>query len=284
MKILVTGSTGLLGGTLLPIARQVNAEVVGHGHRSEADVRADLSLQQEAFVMLDLVMPDVIINLVCLSDIDACERDPDKAYLVNVTCLEHVAKWVCSHRGTKLIQISTDQLYDGPGLNTENNVTLKNVYATTKLSAEKIALEVGGIVLRTNFFGPSRVATKRSFSDWLIAGFKVKAPRILFVDVLFNPLSMTTLSNLILFVIEHYNPGLYNLGSREGMSKRDFAHALAARFGFSLEGARDGKVRELGLLAIRPKNMIMDVTAFEKNFSVQLPTLKEEIENMETDV
>jgi len=226
----------------------------------------------------------VVIHLVCLSDIDACERDPDKAYLLNVTCLEHVAKWVHSHRGTKLIQISTDQLYDGPGLNTEGNVTLKNVYAMTKLSAEKIALEVGGTVLRTNFFGPSRVANKHSFSDWLIAGFKVKAPRILFVDVLFNPLSMTTLSNLILFATEHYNPGLYNLGSREGMSKRDFAHALAARFGFSLEGARDGTVRELDLLAIRPKNMIMDVTAFENSFSVQLPTLQEEIENMEIDI
>ncbi len=281
MRVLVTGATGLLGGVLVPTLKQAGFEVQTHGLSKKADLTADLSNAGDAARCLDQANPDAILNLVCLSNVDACERDPDLAYRFNVRTLENIGLWLDRNRSVRLLHISTDQVYDSPAPNTEGNVVLRNYYAFSKYASEQVALRSGGMVVRTNFFGRSHTEGKTSFSDWIRESLSSGTSITLFTNVLFSPLSMSTLSLVISEVLPKTRAGTFNVGSRGGMSKRDFAHRLAARLGLSTASARDGLSTDVSLVARRPTGMIMDCTKFEREFGIALPTLENEILNAE---
>jgi len=280
--ILITGATGLLGASLTACFKAQGIEFLVHGFSKEADYAADLSDRRAAFEMLDVARPDCVINLVALADVDKCEIDPNLAYRTNTRVAENLAEWAAGRHAARLVHISTDQVYDSPGLNAEDNIVIRNTYAMTKRASELAAINTpGALVLRVNFFGKSRATGRSSFSDMLIDTFKNGKPITLFTDIMFSPLSLKTLSEMIVTAAMSEASGVYNLGSRDGMSKRDFAVALADRLGLSLLSAKDGLSDDFSFKARRPKNMLMDCSRFEKDFNVKLPTLKEEIANAE---
>jgi len=280
--VLITGATGLLGASLTACFKAQGIEFLVHGFSKEADYAADLSDRRAAFEMLDAARPEHIINLVALADVDKCEIDPNLAYRTNTRVAENLAGWVSARDSARLAHISTDQVYDSPGLNAEDNIVIRNMYAMTKRASElAVMMAPGALALRVNFFGKSRAPGRSSFSDMLINTFKNGKPITLFTDIMFSPLSLKTLSEMIVTAAMSEASGVYNLGSRDGMSKRDFAVALADRLGLPLSSAKDGTSDDFNFKARRPKNMLMDCSRFEKDFNVKLPTLKEEIANAE---
>lgn len=281
MRVLVTGATGLLGARLVPILRDLDFEVVTHGRRPGADEAADLVIAEESKALLNRVMPDAIVHLVGLTDVDECERDPHRAYQLNVLALAHIVDWLRETKTGELVFVSTDQVYDAAGENAETDVLLRNTYGLTKLCGERVALEADAVVLRTNFFGRSHTPDRASFSDWVRAGSASPEGMLLLTDVEFSPLSIETLSGLIGTVLRSPARGVFNVGSRGGMSKRDFAYGVARELGVSLEGARDGTRADLQLFAPRPSGMIMDSGLFERSFGVAMPTLEQEIATAE---
>ena len=278
-KVLVLGATGLFGTPLSIFLKQQNYDVVRHGFRSNADYQADLRKQSETVELLNKVKPDIVVNLIALTNVDHCEEDMQTAYLFNVRPVENLIPWMEMHRNVKLIHLSTDQVYDGTGPHAEENVVLRNIYAFSKYCAEKVTLQVNGCVLRTNFFGKSLLPDRLSFSDWLVNSLKQKKAINLFTDVFFSPLSMTTLQRMIKMVIDNHKPGVFNLGSHDGMSKRDFCYELARYAGIAIENATDTLSTNGNLEAYRPVDMRMDCSLFEKTFGVKLPKLSEEIKD-----
>lgn len=278
--VLVTGATGLLGHALTAHFATRPYRLLRQSRGSSTEFSGDLGEAGFVAQMMEESAPDVVINLVALTNVDRCERHPAEAFASNVRTAENLARLVASRPATHMIQISTDQVYDGPGPHIEADAAPSNIYAYSKYCAELYALAAGATVLRTNFFGPGLPARK-SFSDWLIDGFARKTAMRLVTDVLFSPLHMDTLVRMIELVVSSPRPGVFNLGSRGGMSKRDFAHALARHLGFDAHDATDTTSAELGLHARRPGDMRMDVTNFEQAFNVRQPELKTEISLLE---
>ena len=68
---------------------------------------------------------------------------------------------------------------------------LTNYYSFSKYAAE-LALRVNSTILRTNFFGKSMCEQRSSFTDWVYHSAINKQNIVLFSDVFFSPLSMTT--------------------------------------------------------------------------------------------
>ena len=278
-RILVCGASGLLGHGLVPFLKSLDLLVTTQSFSGPGDIQADLTNPDEAKKLIENTTPDIVINLAALTNVDECEKFPEKAKLLNVNLVQNLVSAIGS-KNILLIHISTDQLYDGEGLHLEENPNPKNVYAKTKLDGEKEALKIKSIILRTTFFGRSQHPTRPSFSDWLINCFKNRTPIKLFTDVYVSPLSIKTLCKEIARVIENPVPGIYNLGSLNGMSKRDFAYTLAKRFNHPIEShAEDISVSESTLLAFRPKNMLMDCTKYMQTYDCKLPTLVDEINN-----
>lgn len=276
-RILVTGASGLLGSTLAPTLARAGHRVVTHALRRSADATFDLTDEARTLSELDRMRPEVILNLVALTSVEACESDPVLARRMNVLTVENLARWTSRNPGTLLVQVSTDMVYDGAGEQPEEAVRLTNQYAITKHAGEEAALAADATVLRTNFFGPSRVDGRPSLSDWILGRLRSGQPTPLFRDIQFSPLSLDTLGEMMLRVVAARIPGTYNLGSHGGMSKSAFGLALAAAHGLPTTHA---EVTDSRFAVHRPKDMRMDVTRFERSFGVRLPTLLDEIRRL----
>jgi dTDP-4-dehydrorhamnose reductase len=280
-RILVTGARGLLGAELVPHLSRLGHEVVSHANRPGVQVAGDLSDAETARELFESISPDVIINLAALTNVDECERNPQRAFLANVRLVENLASAIgAQQRRAWLVQISTDQVYDGAGIHTEDEVTLTNYYGFSKYAGELAAARVPATILRTNFFGRSHSAGRHSLSDWLFDSLSRGQHITVFDDVFFSPVSLGLLASLISVAVEKCVPGTYNLGSRAGMSKAQFALALAKVLDLPTGSVTVGSSASAQLAAYRPKDMRMDPTRFERAFGVVLPTLEEEITSM----
>lgn len=280
-RILILGATGLLGSSLQPFLAGRGRSVIAHGHLAQgAAIAADLTDWRKTDELLRRASPDVIINLVALTDVDRCEVVPDEAYRVNVRVVENVARWIReSAFACHLIQLSTDHVYDGNGPHAEDQVAPRNIYAFSKYAGDLVAVTVSGSVLRTNFFGRSRCDRRRSLTDWLFGAMKAGTPIQVFDDVLFSPLSIRSLCEFIDAIIETKPPGFFNLGSRQGMSKADFAYAFAEELNLPTTNVTRTTIGHASCGgAYRPRDMRMNCSKMEKAIGMILPSLRQEIE------
>jgi dTDP-4-dehydrorhamnose reductase len=83
---------------------------------------------------------------------------------------------------------------------------------------------------------------------------------------------------MIGLVIDKQITGTYNLGSRQGLSKADFAFEFAKALGLDTKSMTRAKVSEVEFVkTYRPKDMRLDVNKFEQTLDVILPTLQQEV-------
>jgi dTDP-4-dehydrorhamnose reductase len=280
--ILVTGATGLLGSCLIPFLKTNHNNIVSHSRTGGADVLADLGHRGRAFELLARIHPSVIVNLVGLTSVELCQEQPNSAYLANTRTVENLAHWILQIGAScHLIQISTDQVYDGMGPHTEDEITLTNNYAFSKYAGELAAARVPSTILRTNFVGRSKVSHRESLTDWVYTSLTGGKHVQVLSDVLFSPLSMTTLAEMIQLVVKKKPVGVFNLGSHNGMSKADFDFAFAECLGLSTGTmSRIDTSQATFLKAYRPKDMRMDCSKFENTLGVKLPLLIDEIKRV----
>ena len=281
-SVLVAGSSGLLGSSLVPMLRSRGLDVTSLSRSSNSDLKLDLCGDLDVLGVLDRVAPDVIINLVSLTSVEHCEEAPNAAYLLNSKSVRNLAEWIShSSPSTHLIQISTDHVYDGAGLHDEGDITIRNTYALSKLAGEIEAEKVNATILRTNFVGRSEAPHRESLTDWVYGSLMRREHVQVLSDVFFSPLSISTLNEIIYEVLRVKPTGVYNLGSRDGLSKSDFDFAFAELLGLpSIYMTPIESSSAKFLKATRPKNMLMDVSKFEARMNLRLPTLLEEIQKV----
>jgi len=283
--VLVTGASGLLGSSLVPFLQLSGHEVKTHARACGANYQADLAAPEDAFNLLAQIEPEVIVNLVGLTDVDLCEAKPNAAYMANVRTVENITGWIKKTKAPcHLVQISTDQVYDGIGPHPEEQVALTNYYAFSKYAGELAASATPSTILRTNFFGRSRCEKRKSLTDWLVSTLSNGDSIQVLDDVLFSPLSMTTLSEMIDLVLRKKLMGVFNLGSHNGMSKADFAFTFAEELGLPIRNMTRTTTDKVSFLrTYRPKDMRMDCTRFEKEFQTQLQNLVDEVKRVAKD-
>jgi dTDP-4-dehydrorhamnose reductase len=287
MKIMILGGTGMLGLSLQNSLLQKYKNVFIHGNKSQNDFSADITDPIVTDKFLTQHKPNIIINLIALTNVDFCEKNPNLAYQINTKTVQNITNWIISKNYTcKLIHLSTDQIYDLQigSLNREDDISLKNYYAFSKYASELEAERCGAIILRTNFFGKSLHISRESFSDWILRAIKNNDKINLFNDIFFSPLSIGTLCNLISTIMIRDVSGTFNLGSKEGLSKSEFAFRMAKELNYlPNKWTEASSVNNQNLIAYRPKNMMMEYTKFEQSFNINLPILKDEIKKVITE-
>jgi dTDP-4-dehydrorhamnose reductase len=274
-RVLLTGATGLLAPYLVA-GMSPSFDVVTTARRG-GDVRCDLTDGDAVDALITGVRPDVVVHAAALTDVDACERCPDAATAANVGTSERLVATLPPE--TPLVLLSTDQVYrDVAGPHPESDVGPVNVYGRTKLASEGVALRRdASLVLRVNFFGPSRTPGRASLSDVVVERISSGAGMTGFADLLFSPLHMVTLADVVTTAIDRGLTGTFNVGSRDGMSKLDYARAVARQQGLDAGLVRSGSSADVATRAPRPHDLRMDVTHLEDALAMTMPTLDEEI-------
>lgn len=281
-KILITGATGLLGSSLVPYLKKCGQKIVTHARSTQADLMFDLSDRIKSFEILEQVQPRVIINLVSLTSVELCEKQVNWAYLANTRTVENLSHWMqAAESNCHLVQISTDHVYDGVGLHTEDDITITNNYAFSKYAGELAAIRVPSTVLRTNFVGRSLVSNRESMTDWVYNAMKSGEQLQVLNDVYFSPLSITILVEMIELVVRKKPVGIFNLGSHNGMSKADFDFAFAECLKLPTSTMKRIESSQAKFLeAYRPRNMCIDSSKFENALNIKLPSLTDLIQKL----
>jgi dTDP-4-dehydrorhamnose reductase len=109
MKILILGSTGMLGSECKKILSQEH-EVIAPS-KNELDIIS----WDEVIQRLHDVSPDVILNCAGFTDVDACESEAFKVRKINVEGPRNLAQGSARFE-CKLVHISSDYVFDGQKL------------------------------------------------------------------------------------------------------------------------------------------------------------------------
>ncbi len=271
-KILIIGDTGLLGQEIVKNLKNKNLIVVKNS--SIKKPRPNFENIMVVIKILKNMKPDYIINCSGATDVDMCEKKP-KYSKKNYVIAKNLSKWVKKNRQTKLIHISTDHVYSGLGPHTEKNTKPVNNYAKSKLKAERYLSDVNSCILRTNFFGFSKA--KKSFTDWIYQSIELNKKIFLFKNIKFNPLSIENLCSIIShIIIKKFHKGTYNLGSRNFLSKAEFAKIFIGLIKKDYKNYEEINFNQ-SFPAKRSLDMTMNIKKFEKKFKYKLPNLLNEI-------
>jgi len=163
MKIVILGAGGRLGAALLRAYREKH-DIAGFNH-----AQLDLGSLGDVRRTLDAMNFDVLINVAAFTNVDACETERERAFLINAEAPGVLAK-ICNAKEAKLIHFSTDYVFDGEKrapYTEEDEANPISLYGQSKLAGERsvLAAENGYLVVRVSWvFGPDRP----SFIDAMI--------------------------------------------------------------------------------------------------------------------
>jgi dTDP-4-dehydrorhamnose reductase/beta-phosphoglucomutase-like phosphatase (HAD superfamily) len=159
MTILITGSQGLLGKEIIKVFEDKKIDFIGtyninynSKNKDNKFVYIDFFEIQNIYEVIKLNNITCIINLIAIKEPDVCEKNFDLTYKTNVLIVENLIN-ICNKLNIKLIQISTDYVFDG--LNPPYNInSLQNplqYYGISKLIAEKRIINMchSYIIIRT---------------------------------------------------------------------------------------------------------------------------------------
>lgn len=137
MRALVIGASGLLGRVLLE--EWHSDEVAGVSSR-DGDLRSHHDMQR----LLARYAPACTVLAAAYTDVDGCEKDPQRAHEVNCLGAANVAL-AARDCGSRLVFLSTDYVFDGSKTTPytpEDRVSPINVYGRTKAEAEQRIREI----------------------------------------------------------------------------------------------------------------------------------------------
>ncbi len=161
MKILVTGSNGLLGQKLTKqLLTEEDTELVATSRGMDrypepgGYVYEELDICDPEAVarIIREHRPDVVINTAAMTNVDACERDPEGCRRLNVDAVQTLAGR-CTTDGIHFIHLSTDFIFDGKNgpYKEDDAPNPLSLYGESKLDAEQVIRATGGrwAILRT---------------------------------------------------------------------------------------------------------------------------------------
>jgi dTDP-4-dehydrorhamnose reductase len=281
MKVLVTGSSGMLGRALSAQLKKNHSIIGVTRHGGEGSFRCDLSDAPAVRTFFENNPVDFVIHTAAWSDVDGCERDPKLAYAANALAPKNLSA-VCAAKRIPWIHVSTDYVFDGakraPYLETDACGPI-NIYGLTKWIGEFYALNsvTNAAAVRTSWlFG---MTNPRTFVDAIAKRILHEKNVGVLDDQIDAPTSVTDLSLALECMME------YMLKLPSGKRWNQLYHVCneggATRLQMALQirddlGAKDVKIERTdpsaikGRVAVRPEFAVMSKEKFERTFGMKL--------------
>lgn len=237
MKILVTGSAGMLGSALCPTLAQRGHKVfatdlssldAGIGH---LDVRSCTKVED----LVGKKKPDMVMHLAAETDVDRCEIEPDHAFLTNTIGTQNVAL-ACQRQNIVMVYISTIGVFYGDQVEPYSEFDLPNpinIYGRSKLEGEKIVQNLlqQYYIVRAGWMvggGPKR---DKKFIGKIMNQIKEKNVLKAVNDKIGSPTYTVDFSKCLVDLIETGYFGLYHCTNKGYCSRFDVAKKIVDLMG-----------------------------------------------------
>ena len=271
----------MLGHCLMRLARSQH-EVWGNYHTHPVDIPGcsmfamDVTDEAEVKTRFKAIKPDVVIHTAGLTDVDECERSPDKAKSINSEGTRRTAS-IAAALDAHFVYISSDYVFDGAKGNysEQDSPGPVNHYGRSKLLGEEYARQACSrlLIVRTTMFG-LKIPPQAGLMESLVKALSRHNPLMRFTDQYFTPLYTRQLSDLILQLVELGVTGLFHVGAMEKVSRFEFAQQVADVFGPVCAEIRPVPFRQIDGLAMRPKDTSLASRMIVERTGIQLPDLR----------
>jgi len=263
-RIMIIGSNGLLGQKVAELCiRGSNYQLM----LCSVEPTSLITLPDVPYTMLDMTVkkevkdavtsfePDVVLNCAAMTNVDACERERELAWKVNVTGLENIIE-AARRKKSLIVHISSDYIFNGKHGPYDESARPEPIsyYGKTKLAGEN-ALRTSGLdyfIARTMVLYGYSPGVKLNFALWLVQSLDA-GTRVRVVDDQYgNPTLVDDLAYGLLRAVELGKTGIYNIAGREIVTRFTFAVRLAEKFGLDPGLVTPVKTSELNQPAPRP--------------------------------
>jgi dTDP-4-dehydrorhamnose reductase len=220
MKIVITGANGQLGTALQHALSSCDLSALDHARLDITDANAVRAAIADA-------RPNVIIHTAAWTDTAGCERDPERAMLVNATGARNVAE-AAREAGAAMVHVSTNEVFDGEKGDqyAEDDATHAiNEYGRSKEAAENAVREAlpEHYIVRTSWtYGPGRA----SFPEKILQAARDKKQLRVVTDEVGSPTFTSELAVSIIALIETQAYGTYHLTNSGECSRYDWAEEV----------------------------------------------------------
>lgn len=241
MKLLITGSNGLLGQKLIDLclAKQIDflATSSGANRYSVCPIHQyktlDITDEQNIQEVLESFQPTHVIHTAAMTNVDQCELQPEACDLVNRQAVFMLAKY-CQKRHIHLQLLSTDFVFDG-----ENGPYIESaapnplsVYARSKVEAEKILQQTEALsysIVRTIIvYGQGEQLSRSNLILWAKEALLKGSPLQIVNDQFRAPTWADDLAWACVRICELSQVGIFHIAGPEVLSIFDIVARVAA--------------------------------------------------------
>ncbi|MCG7844382.1 MAG: dTDP-4-dehydrorhamnose reductase [Methanomassiliicoccales archaeon] len=287
-RVLIVGGSGLLGQYLVLEARSRGMEVLGtHNETTPVEVsrRIDITTLSSVDSIIDDFDPEIIVLSAAMTNVDQCEREPDRAYAVNMEGSLNVAS-ACKRTGAKLVYVSTDYVFNGMKQGRYHEFDAPDplgVYARSKLEGERVTMDASqdNLVCRVSVvYGWNRVGKKDNFITWIVRSLKDGQAIRLYRDQWVSPTFAPAAAKDILELAMKGARGTYHTSGPDCLNRYDIGLMVADMFGLDEKLITPVNTEDMPLLAARPARSCLSVDKVEAELGRSMMGLRQGLEEM----
>lgn len=254
LRVLLLGAGGLLGRECQEVLGDLGTIW------SFTKEQLDITRSQDVKRTLLELLPHFIVNCAAYTDVDACEGEVERAFLVNARAPGNIAAEAC-RIGAKVVHISTDYVFDGQkplplGYGEKDPPSPRNIYGKSKLEGERLVLQAKGsnLVVRTGWlYGRHGKCFPRAILRKAIRGETLRVV----CDQFGSPTWTRSLAFQIRVLMEAGVGGIVHATSMGYCSWYEFAREILELVGLKAE-IQPCNSSECSRPAKRPRNSILE--------------------------
>lgn len=291
IKVVITGSNGLLGQSFLNLLLQEKDKYKIFGfskgkNRSGREdftyISVDITDEKKLKENLLKINPDFIVNTAAMTQVDACENNKKACDLLNVT----VVKWlseISDELNIHLIHLSTDFIFDGKkGFYKEDDKPEPlSYYGLSKLKSEKV-LENSNInytILRTILvYGKVFDMSRSNIVLWVKEMLEQNKEIKIVDDQYRTPTYVEDLALACKISIDKKATGTYHISSNKLLSVFEIAQQIAEIFQLDKNLIKPISTFTLNQTAPRPAKTGFDLSKTNKELKFYPKSFKEDLQ------
>lgn len=288
MRILITGSNGLLGQKLVKLCleRKLDFIATSKGDNRNPDcpqhayMPMDISNKLEINKVFESFYPTHVVHTAAITNVDYCEDHQEECEEVNVTSVQYLFS-ACKQFEAHFQLLSTDFVFDGTrGYYKETDeVNPLSVYARSKADAEKIlvgdAYENWSIVRTIIVYGKGNNLSRSNIVLWAIDSLK-KGIEMTIVDDQFRmPTWADDLAWGCLEIVQRGKKGIFHISGPVLFSVYELVLAIGKYYDLPTDKVRPIQSDTLNQAAKRPPRTGFDLSKSRAELDYHPLTLEE---------